>query len=582
MSAGTPTPGHGRREFLSRVGGSAAVAAALTGALPAPVAAHDDDDFQHFRDVHRVSQRARDAFEVRLKAALFQMRRGTSQHRSNGDELRYENKIGSFSKYLPHDANGEVDRAAFAALVHAMRTADPEDFELIPLGGTGKLVNPQAGFAFGFCGADAQASPVRVPPRFASAETAGEMVELYWAVLARDVPFDQYAIDPTIAAACAELSALSDFRGPKVGGAVTPGTIFRGPTAGDLIGPFISQLLWKPINYGPYVVDQLVRVTPPATADSNADYLWNYTEWLTVQNGGAPPRAQQFVGTTRRYIITARDLAEWLHRDFTHQGGTNAVFILMANGVGLAPGNPYLTSRTQVGNFTFGTAQILDLVASIANNALQACWFHKWSVDRKVRPEEFGGSLHNKLTLRLPRPIHRDVLDSVALARSRRSTGRRCCRRRTPKAALCTRPIRAGTRSSAGAWATILKAFFNTEAVIADPVVPDATGSTLVPYARAEAHRRQRDRQAGVERGRGPRRPVRGALAERLRPGDVPGRGVRHCRAAGHAAHVERVVRRLRVQEVRRDDGDDLDRDETGRRRAGSPASPVLWLAASD
>ena len=97
MSAGTPTPGHGRREFLSRVGGSAAVAAALTGALPAPVAAHDDDDFQHFRDVHRVSQRARDAFEVRLKAALFQMRSGTSQHRSNGDERRYENKIGSFS-----------------------------------------------------------------------------------------------------------------------------------------------------------------------------------------------------------------------------------------------------------------------------------------------------------------------------------------------------------------------------------------------------------------------------------------------------------------------------------------------------
>ena len=57
-----------------------------------------------------MSQRARDAFEVRLKAALFQMRRGTSLHRSNGDERRYENRIGSFSKFLPHDANGEVDR----------------------------------------------------------------------------------------------------------------------------------------------------------------------------------------------------------------------------------------------------------------------------------------------------------------------------------------------------------------------------------------------------------------------------------------------------------------------------------------
>ena len=482
MSTRIPSPGHGRREFLSRVGGTAAVAAALTGAQPATVAAHDDDDFQHFRDIHRVSERARDAFEVRLKAALFQMRRGTSQHRSNGDERRYENKIGSFSKFLPHDANGEVDRAAFAALVHAMRTADPADFELIPLGGAGKLSNPQAGFGFGFCGADAQASPVRVPPRFASAETAGEMVELYWAALARDVPFDQYATDPTIAAACAELSALSDFRGPKIGTAVTPGTIFRGPTAGDLIGPFISQLLWKPINYGPYVVDQRVRVTPPATADPNADYLWNYSEWLTVQNGGALPRPQQFVGTTRRYVITARDLSEWLHRDFSHQGGTNAVFILMANGVGLAAGNPYLTSRTQTGSQTLGPSQILDLVASVANNALLGCWWHKWAVDRKVRPEELGGSLHNKLTLGLPRPIHRDVLDSAALARSRMKYG----------TALLPMPYAEGCPSHpaypsghsvfCGAWATILKAFFNTAAVIANPVVPDATGSTLVPY----------------------------------------------------------------------------------------------------
>jgi hypothetical protein len=475
MSAQTAPRGHGRREFLSRVGGTTAAAAALAGALPDPVAAHDDD-------VQGMPQRARDAFQVRLKAALSQMRRGTSQHRSNGDERRYANRIGSFSKFLPHDANGEVDGAAFAALVRAMDTADGEDFERIPLGGVGKLVNPQAGFAFGFCGADAQASAVRVPPRFASAETAGEMVELYWAALARDVPFDQYATDPTIAAACAELSALSDFRGPKIGGLVTPGTIFRGPTFGDLIGPFISQLLWKPINYGPYVVDQRVRVTSPATADPSADYLWDYAEWLTVQNGGPPPRPQQFVGTTRRYMITARDLSEWVHRDFSHQAGTNAVFVLVANGVGLAPGNPYQTSLTQVGNLTLGLSQVLDLVASVANNALQACWFHKWSVDRKVRPEEFAGSLHNTLTLGLPRPIHRDVLDSVALARSRAKYATALLPMPFPEGCPVHPAYPSGHSAFSGAWATILKAFFNTAAVIANPVVPDATGSTLVPF----------------------------------------------------------------------------------------------------
>jgi hypothetical protein len=230
------------------------------------------------------------------------------------------------------------------------------------------------------------------------------------------------------------------------------------------------------------MLDQRVRVTPSAATDLSADYLWDYMEWLTVQNGGAPPRPQ-VVGTTRRYIITSRDLSEWLHRDFSHQGGTDAVFILMANGVGFAAGNPYVTSQTQVGNFTFGVSQILDLIASTANNALQACWFHKWAVDRKVRPEEFGGSIHNKLTFGLPRPIHRDVLDSVGLARSRAKYGTALLPQAYAEGCPTHPAYPSGHSTFAGAWGTILKAFFNTEAVITNPVVPDAAGSALVPYA---------------------------------------------------------------------------------------------------
>lgn len=135
------------------------------------------------------------------------------------------------------------------------------------------------------------------------------MVELYWAALARDVPFDSYATDPTSASAAAELSTLADFRGPKVGGAVTPGTIFRGPTAGDLVGPYISQLLLKPVNYGPYVIDQKVRTALSAVGNPNADFLWSFSEWLSVQNGVSPLPRTQVVANTRRHIITARDLA---------------------------------------------------------------------------------------------------------------------------------------------------------------------------------------------------------------------------------------------------------------------------------
>jgi hypothetical protein len=143
--------------------------------------------------------------------------RGVEPHVNNGDEDRYKTHFASFSKALPHDDLGVVDPTAYAAYLHALSTGRPDDFEAIPLGGTVKLANPQA----------------------------GELVELYWMALARDVPFNDYASDQTIAAACDDLSALTDFRGPKSAGLVTPGTIFRGLTPGDLAGPTVSQFLLR-------------------------------------------------------------------------------------------------------------------------------------------------------------------------------------------------------------------------------------------------------------------------------------------------------------------------------------------------
>jgi hypothetical protein len=40
-----------------------------------------------------------------------------SDHRSNGDEERYANKIASYSKGLSHNQLGEVDLTAYRALL---------------------------------------------------------------------------------------------------------------------------------------------------------------------------------------------------------------------------------------------------------------------------------------------------------------------------------------------------------------------------------------------------------------------------------------------------------------------------------
>ena len=64
------------------------------------------------------------------------------------------------------------------------------------MGGTRPLTNPQAGLASTRSGPDPRHVALPPAPEFASAETAAEIVELYWMALARDVPFLEYGESP--------------------------------------------------------------------------------------------------------------------------------------------------------------------------------------------------------------------------------------------------------------------------------------------------------------------------------------------------------------------------------------------------
>lgn len=465
-----------RREFFARIGGTAAALTAATSVWDSPfgaatVAAAGSGDSPAFR-------RANAAFRVRQQAALDQRLQPPAVNTANGDEALYAARLGSFSKALPHNAFGEVDSAAFSALVAAMASGDAGDFAAIPLGGPGRLVNPQAALAFAMIGADSHHLAIRTPPRFASAEEAGEMVEVYWQALTRDVPFASYATDPGIATAAAELTAMADFRGPKSGGAVTPATLFRGPTAGDRTGPYISQFLWKPVPMGPYTLDQRVRVATPGV-----EYLTAFSEWLNVQNGFPPSAPKSYVGSSRRYISTGRDLAEYVHRDFTYQAFQNAALILLGGGVPLAAGNPYHTVGNQAPFATFGGPQILDCVAYAAVLGLHATWYQKWSVHRRLRPEAFGGRLEAKHVFGRPYTVHGDVLGSVALAQVIASTGTRLLPMAYPEGSPAHPAYPAGHAAIAGACTTMLKAFLDESAPMPAPVEPDLAGGALLPYS---------------------------------------------------------------------------------------------------
>src|SRR5207244_4227465 len=112
-------------------------------------------------------------------------------------------------------------------------------------------------------------------------------------------------------------------RGPKIGGKVTPQTLFRGLTPGDLAGPYISQFLYLPVPFGATFIEQRMRTYLPGV-----DFLTNYDEWLSVQKGYPPSQVEQF-DPVPRYIRNGRDLSQWVHMDVLYQAYFHAMNILL-------------------------------------------------------------------------------------------------------------------------------------------------------------------------------------------------------------------------------------------------------------
>jgi hypothetical protein len=415
------------------------------------------------------------ALDVRLRAARFQCDGPQARHAANGDEEGVPGRIACFSKGLPHDLLGQVDAGAYSLLLSALRSGRDEDFERIPVSGRVKLSNPQSAFAFNLIGPDPSQMPIVAPPRFASAEQAGEMAELYWHALARDIPFSEYESHPLTREAAEDLSRLSEFRGPKEAGRVTSSTLFRAPGAGDRVGPYISQFLWKDVPFTPMRFGQKIR-----TAVAGRDYLTDLESWLSCQNGdvAGPDRFE----AEPRYVRNGRDLGEHVHRDFSYQAPLAAGLILLKSGALPDPGNPYKHSRTQSGFTTFGAPYLLHLLATVTQAALTACWYEKWMVHRRIRPEEFGGRVEHHLKQRASYPIHGDLLASRGLQRLLERQSRALLPLAYPEGCPTHPSYPAGHAVIAGAGVTVLKAFFDESFVIPEPVEAAPDGLSLRRY----------------------------------------------------------------------------------------------------
>lgn len=428
-----------------------------------------------------MSDRRTEARLARLAAADALDRYDWPEHVNNGEEGDYP-YVANYGKGLPHDEAGEVRADAYHTLLRALATQRPEDFERVPLGRGRKLVNPQCGLAFDLEGPDGHALAMPPAPRVDSARHSAEAVELYWMALARDVPFTTYDTDPLIAQAAEELSRLSDHRAPKEDGRVTPATIFRGDTRGDLRGPYVSQFLLRDIQYGTLRIPQRHD-----TVGAGRDFLTDFDSWLAVQEGFEPPGVERD-HVDRRYLRTPRDLANYVHFDALYEAYLNAALILLDLGAPVDPGNPYEHSANQLGFGAYGPPHLLSLVTEVATRALKAVWFQKWFVHRRMRPEEFGGRVHAHLSgLREYEVIDREVLDSVAVKLVHERSGTHLLPQAFPEGSPTHPSYGSGHATVAGACVTVLKAWFDESWVLPDPVVPNAGGTALEPYRGGDA-----------------------------------------------------------------------------------------------
>jgi PAP2 superfamily len=463
-----------RRSFLGRAGSVTALAlVAPTVYLSTSHTARSAELPKGGRSA--ASGRAEKAYQIRHEAALRQKNLPLQDHPTNDDEKLYSNKVGSFTKGLPHNQLGEVDERAYAAMVRAVETGSPADFESLPMGNVRKLANPQAAFAFALDGPDSHYLGMPAPPAFSSAEIAGEMTELYWQALTRDVLFSDYEKNSLTAAAAADLSRLSDFKGAKTSGRVTSQTLFRGDTTGDLSGPYVSQFLLKDVQSGAIRMAQRIRTTRPGD-----DHMFTFARWRFLQNGGVAG-ANKY-DSKPRYIRNGRDLAEYVHRDYTYQPFLNACLMLLDLTGSRDRGNPYRLSRAQSGFSTFGDPQILDMVARIANCALRASWYQKWVVHRRVRPEEFGGRVHQHKVGAASYPIHQDILNSEVLDRVNKEKGSYLLTQAYAEGCPLHPAYPSGHAIIAGACTTVLKAYFDEDLIFPFPVEASSDGESLRRY----------------------------------------------------------------------------------------------------
>ncbi len=468
--------------------------------------------------------------ELREAASQMAFDRPTPQHQSNGDEERYGGAryAMSFTKGLEHNSStglindpndfiafrSAIDNGFVDAFTTSIRSAQNKQR---------KWEAPTAGLVYDLQGPDSQAVTMPPAPALGSNELAYEMAEVYELALLRDVPlsdFNDVAVNPKIAASLNRLNAIDyDMTGSEGrvrkndNGNLTGQTVFRGSSPGVEVGPYLSQFMLLGnksvagdrtvtdgiIQYGALGVDQRIPVAKAAT-----DFMTTWNDWVDVQNGADPQsgNAAAIFGTpgsvTRRFISTPRDLATYVHFDALYEAYLNGCLILLGMGAPTDPGfhklsgsgplyfnslnpdNPGLTNvfeihEREAGGFAlWGGPHILTLVTEVATRALKAVRYQKFNNHCRLRPEALAGRIEKSAQIEADFPLignafsqlENEIQATVNEIQSNNTSGTKLLPMAFQEGSPMHPSYGAGHATVAGACVTILKAYFDTSAVL--------------------------------------------------------------------------------------------------------------------
>lgn len=416
-------------------------------------------------------------YDFRIDRANFQRSEADASEPQNADRALMVDRGGTFyrtalfSKTMVHNAYGEVADGDWVWIDVAMQSGDQTYFDRIPLNplSVRKLVNPQGALAFSMEGCDSFSVSMPAAPSMTSTETAAEMVELYGMALLRDEPFRDIQ-DGTTTQEGAVTTLLSDlnsvgasFKGPKEGGAVTRGTLFRGPNYGETVGPYVSQFLLHDFAFNNMTFRQVY--------DTELDDGPSITTagWLDIQNGITPPGTNPSGVARRAYC--PRVIASLVHNDVPGTIFANAVKILLDNGAPLNPGFPVLSDEE--GFVTMGPADMFARVMHVGNLALKAAWRQKWVEHVRLRPEVYAGRVHFTLDDAQDYSLDSSILTAgttanMLAANTANGAATYLLPLVYPEGSPAHPSYPAGHAALAGACATVVKAFFANDTLMKD------------------------------------------------------------------------------------------------------------------